>query len=69
VDTVISRLLAGPAVAFAKTKHAINAATLAQLEPTLQRELEGQSMLLQSHDFREGARAFQQHRTPSFSDS
>jgi enoyl-CoA hydratase len=69
VDKVISRLVSGPAVAFAKTKHAINAATLAELEPTLQRELEGQSMLLQSHDFREGARAFQQHRTPTFSDS
>jgi enoyl-CoA hydratase len=69
VDDVISRLLTGPAVAFAKTKHAINAATLAELEPSLQRELEGQSILLQSHDFREGARAFQQHRAPSFTDS
>jgi enoyl-CoA hydratase len=68
VDKVIANLLAGPAVAFAKTKHAINAATLAELEPTLQRELEGQSLLLQSHDFHEGARAFQQHRTPAFKD-
>ncbi|WP_428341042.1 enoyl-CoA hydratase [Mycobacterium sp.] len=69
VDNVIARLLAGPAVAFAKTKHAINAATLTELEPTLQRELEGQSLLLESHDFREGARAFQQHRAPAFRDS
>jgi enoyl-CoA hydratase len=68
VDKVIASLLAGPAVAFAKTKHAINAATLAELEPTLQRELEGQSLLLQSHDFHEGARAFQQNRTPAFKD-
>ena len=44
-------------------------ATLAELEPSLQRELEGQSILLQSHDFREGARAFQQHRAPAFTDS
>jgi enoyl-CoA hydratase len=66
---VISRLLTGPAVAFAKTKHSINAATLAELEPSLQRELEGQSILLQSHDFREGASAFQQHRGPTFTDS
>ena len=63
VDTVISGLLSGPAVAFAKTKQAINAATLTELELTLQRELEGQSILLHSHDFREGARAFQQRRT------
>ena len=69
VDKVIASLLAGPAVAFAKTKHAINAATLAELEPTLQRELEGQSLLLQSHDFREGATAFQQHRPPAFTDN
>jgi enoyl-CoA hydratase len=68
VDKVVSELLNGPAVAFAKTKAAINAATLTELEPTLQRELEGQSALLQSHDFREGARAFQQRRTPDFSD-
>jgi enoyl-CoA hydratase len=69
VDKVVSRLLTGPAVAFAKTKHAINAATLAELEPALERELQGQSLLLQSHDFREGARAFQQHRPPDFKDS
>src|SRR6516162_8048742 len=69
VDKVVSGLLNGPAVAFAKTKDAINAATLAELEPTLQRELEGQSVLLKSHDFREGARAFQERRTADFSDS
>jgi enoyl-CoA hydratase len=69
VASVISGLLSGPAVAFAKTKHAINAATLTELEQTLQRELEGQSILLHSHDFREGARAFQQRRTPAFTDS
>jgi enoyl-CoA hydratase len=69
VGKVIASLLAGPAVAFAKTKQAINAATLAELEPTLQRELEGQSLLLRSHDFREGATAFQQHRTPAFKDN
>src|SRR6204780_521373 len=32
VDKVVSGLLTGPAVAFAKTKHAINAATLTELE-------------------------------------
>lgn len=68
VDRVIARLLAGPAVAFAKTKLAINAATLTQLDPALQRECEGQSVLLRSHDFAEGARAFQERRTPDFTD-
>ena len=33
VDKVVSGLLSGPAVAFAKTKDAINAATLTELEP------------------------------------
>ena len=69
VDKVVAGLLSGPAVAFAKTKQAINAATLTELEPTLQRELEGQSILLNSPDLREGATAFQQRRTPAFTDS
>ncbi|BBZ42823.1 enoyl-CoA hydratase [Mycobacterium parmense] len=68
VDKVIARLLAGPAVAFGKTKLAINAATLTELDPTLQREYEGQSGLLRAHDFIEGATAFQQRRTPRFTD-
>jgi enoyl-CoA hydratase len=68
VDKVVSRLLAGPAVAYARTKDAINAATLTELEPTLQREFDGQAVLLRSHDFIEGATAFQERRTPQFSD-
>ncbi|OJZ68931.1 enoyl-CoA hydratase [Mycobacterium paraffinicum] len=68
VDKVIARLLAGPAVAFGKTKLAINAATLPQLDPALQREYDGQTVLLRSHDFVEGATAFQQRRTPDFTD-
>ncbi|AGZ50135.1 enoyl-CoA hydratase [Mycobacterium kansasii] len=69
VGQVISRLLAGPAVAFAKTKDAINAATLTELDHALEREFAGQSVLLRSPDFAEGARAFQQRRTPTFTDS
>jgi enoyl-CoA hydratase len=68
VDKVIERLLAGPTIAFAKTKQAINAATLTELDPALQRELDGQSRLLVSHDFKEGTTAFQQHRAPNFTD-
>ena len=69
VDKVVAGLLTGPVAAFAKTKEAINAATLIELKPTQQRELEGQSALLKSPDFREGALAFQQRRTPRFTDS
>ncbi len=68
VDKVVARLLAGPAVAYAKTKAAINAATLTELNPTLEREFDGQSVLLKSPDFLEGTTAFQQRRTPMFTD-
>jgi enoyl-CoA hydratase len=68
VDKVVARLLGGPAVAFGKAKEAINAATLTELNPTLERELDGQSVLLKSPDFREGTTAFQQRRTPKFTD-
>ncbi len=63
----LSRLV-GPAVAYAKTKDSINAATLTELDAALERELRGQSVLLRSHDFKEGATAFQQRRTPNFTD-
>jgi enoyl-CoA hydratase len=69
VDKVVAALLSGPAVAFAKTKDAINAATLTALDAALERELRGQTQLLRAHDFREGATAFQQRRTPRFTDS
>jgi enoyl-CoA hydratase len=68
VDKVIARLLAGPVAAFGKTKLAVNAATLPQLDPALQLEYEGQAVLLRSHDFIEGTTAFQQRRTPDFTD-
>jgi enoyl-CoA hydratase len=68
VDKVISKLLAGPVVAYAKTKSAINAATLTELDSALERELQGQSVLSRSPDLIEGAKAFQERRTPIFSD-
>ena len=68
VDKVIANLVAGPAAAYAKTKDSINAATLTELDAALERELHGQSALLRSHDFAEGATAFQQRRTPDFTD-
>lgn len=68
VDEVLTTLKSGPAVALRKTKQAINAATLTELEGALGRETEGQLALLASHDFREGTRAFQERRGASFSD-
>lgn len=69
VDKLITRLVEGPAVAFAKTKTAINAATLTELDAALEREFQGQSGLLQAPDFKEGTRAFQERRSANFSDS
>src|ERR1700758_2265022 len=69
VDKVVATLVGGPAVAFRKSKDAINAATLTELDAALERELVGQSVLIQSHDFIEGTLAFQQRRTPKFTDT
>lgn len=69
VDKLLATVLAGPAAAFSKTKHAINTATLTELDATLDREYVGQSILLNAHDFREGARAFQERRPAVFTDS
>jgi len=67
-NAVIEKLKSGPAVALRNTKAAVNAATLTELEGALDRETEGQLTLLSSHDFREGARAFQQRRPATFTD-
>src|SRR6202171_11318 len=69
VDKLVAALVSGPAVAFAKTKHAINSTTLTELEDALEREREGQLGLLKSHDFAEGTAAFQQRRAATFTDS
>ena len=69
VDTVISTLMSGPAVALRKSKQAINAATLTELEAALEREKQGQLVLLESDDFKEGTRAFQQRRPAKFTDA
>jgi enoyl-CoA hydratase len=67
-NAVIEKLKSGPAAALRKTKAAVNAATLTELEGALDRETDGQLALLSSHDFREGARAFQQRRPATFTD-
>ncbi|CAN5361329.1 enoyl-CoA hydratase [soil metagenome] len=69
VHKVIDVLKVGPAVSLSKTKSAINAAALGELDAALQRETDGQIALLSGTDFLEGIKAFQQHRTPTFTDT
>ncbi len=66
VAKIVGRLAAGPPLAYAASKKAINAATLTQLEPALQRERTGQTLLLRTTDVAEGMRAFGEHRRPTF---
>lgn len=66
---VIEKLACGPAVALRKTKHAINAATLTELDDAIGREVTGQLELLRTKDFAEGTRAFQERRAAQFTDS
>jgi enoyl-CoA hydratase len=69
VDKVIATLVGGPVIALAKTKAAINATTLTELEGALEREHAGQAALLRGTDYREGIKAFQERRAASFTDS
>ncbi|WP_244962995.1 enoyl-CoA hydratase-related protein [Nocardioides dongkuii] len=66
VDRLARRLAGGPPLAFAATKRAINAATLAALEPALDREKSGQQLLMRTADVAEGIAAFLNRRRPDF---
>lgn len=66
VARVVRRLVAGPPLAFAATKKAINAATLTELDAALERERSGQTVLLRTADLAEGMRAFGEKRRPRF---
>ncbi len=66
VARVVRRLAAGPPLAFAATKKAINAATLTELDAALERERTGQTLLLRTADLAEGMRAFGEKRRPVF---
>lgn len=65
---VVDQLATGPAVALRLTKQAINDATLGELQPAIDRETKGQLRLLNSRDFKEGTKAFQQRRAAVFAD-
>ncbi len=66
VETLVRRLAGGPPLAYAATKKAVNAATLAHLEDALERERTGQTILLRTEDVAEGMRAFGEKRRPEF---
>ena len=66
VEKLVRRLAGGPPLAYAATKKAVNAATLAHLEDALQRERTGQTILLRTEDVAEGMRAFGEKRRPAF---
>ena len=63
---VLRLVSGGPTLAFGWTKRAQAAATLRELESVQGIEAEGQLALVDTADFREGARAFRERRTPEF---
>jgi enoyl-CoA hydratase len=66
VEELVRRLATGPPLAYAATKRAINAASLAGLDDALERERTGQTLLLRTGDVAEGMRAFGEKRRPEF---
>ncbi len=66
VAKLVRRLAAGPPLALAATKRAINAATLTELNGALERERTGQTVLMRTADVAEGMRAFADRRRPIF---
>lgn len=69
VQGVVDALRVGPMVGYARTKHAINTATLDALDGAFELEREGQLGLLAAPDFAEGTTAFNEKRTPDFTDT
>lgn len=69
IEGLVGQLAAGPPLAYAATKAAVNAASLDLLRDALSREAEGQDPLLASADFAEGMAAFQEKRAARFAGS
>jgi len=66
VAKVTAQLATGPTRAYAKTKAAINSASVSLLADSLDREVKGQTELLGSKDNAEGVAAFREKRQPRF---
>lgn len=66
VHELAAKLASGPTRAYAKTKAAINAASVALLAESLDREVTGQTELLKSKDNAEGVLAFREKRPARF---
>ena len=66
VQTLASRIAAGPAQAQTSLKRLIWGATSASLEDQLEAEAAGFMSLAATADFREGVAAFFEHRKPRF---
>lgn len=69
VAEIVARLAAGPPLALAATKRAVNAATMDGFEDALEREARGQVLLSKTDDVAEGIGAFLAKRRPHFSGS
>ena len=63
---VLRALAHGPTLSYRWIKKALAAATLGELAPVQAIEADGQRVLIGTHDFREGARAFRERRRPDF---
>ncbi|MGA9491779.1 MAG: enoyl-CoA hydratase [Mycobacterium sp.] len=66
LEDVLRSVACGPTVSLGWTKRALATATLGELEAVQAVEAEGQLALIHTADFREGARAFRERRTPNF---
>jgi 2-(1,2-epoxy-1,2-dihydrophenyl)acetyl-CoA isomerase len=66
VIQLATRLATGPTRAFAAIKEGLNIALLPTLDAALEYEVGAQTQLVDSADFREGADAFANRRTPGF---
>jgi enoyl-CoA hydratase len=66
LEEVLQSVACGPTVSLGWTKRALAAATLGEFESVQAIEAEGQLALIDTDDFREGARAFRERRDPEF---
>jgi len=66
LEDVLRSVSGGPTLALGWTKRALAAATLGELEAVQAIEAAGQLALVETADFKEGARAFRERRTPDF---